>query len=476
MTFRGALSRFIPRLSVGVALLLGFGAGRAQGQVVEPTKAAPGTTALAVKSVSPLKIEVSLDRSNWTYSVGESAKFSVRALRDGSPVSGIKLKYNVGFEKIAPLQSGQELLTEAPLVLDTGPITTPGFVSCEVEVEIGARTYKGRAAAGFSPEKIVPTVQDPKDFDGFWRAAKAQLAELPLDAKITPAPERGAPGVDCSYVSMQNVGQGKVVAGKPGPTPSRFYGVLCEPQGRGPFPALLLVPSAGIRSYQGAVDLAVKGVITLTVGIHGIPVNLADEVYDSMGRGPLSNYPMINSDDKDLYYYRRVYLGAVRGNDLLVSRPRWDKQHLGVMGGSQGGALAITTAALDKRVTALVSYFPALADHTGFMNGRTGGWPFLLRPEATRSAERVSTLSYFDVVNFARRVNAPGFYSWSYNDETCPPTSMFAAYNVVKAPKVLTLALANNHFTTPEQSAEAETWLWRRLGVTIKPPLATEKK
>lgn len=470
MTFPSSTFRPSQPLFLCVATLLYLGAGRAQAQVVQPTKRGATTATPVLTSVSPLRIEVTLDRANWTYAVGESAKFSVRALRDGSPVSGIKLKYNVGFEKIAPLQSGEQVMTEAPLVLDTGTITTPGFISCEVEVEIGARTYKGRAAAGFSPEKIVPTVQDPKDFDGFWRAAKAQLAELPLDVKITPAPERGAPGVDCSYVSMQNVGQGKVVAGKPGPTPSRFYGVLCEPHGRGPFPALLLVPGAGIRSYQGAVDLSAKGIITLTVGIHGIPVNLADEVYDSIGRGPLSNYPMINSDDKDLYYYRRVYLGAVRGNDLLVSRPRWDKHHLGVMGGSQGGALAITTAALDKRVTALVSYFPALADHTGFMHGRTGGWPFLLRPESTRSAERVNTLSYYDVVNFARRVNAPGFYSWSYNDETCPPTSMFAAYNVVKAPKVLTVAMANNHFATPEQSAEAETWLWSRLGLTGKHP------
>jgi cephalosporin-C deacetylase len=439
-----------------------------------------GPTAVAagkVVSVSPLKLEVSLDRANWTYALGESAKFSVRALRDGSPVPGTKIHYAVGFEKMPPLQSGDAVMNDSSLSFETGAINSAGFVACEVEVELEGRTYKGRAAAGFSPEKILPSVQDPKDFDEFWQAGRKQLAALAIDARVLPAPERSAPGVDCSTVSLQNVGQGKQPsAPKSGPTPSRFYGVLCEPQGPGPFPALLLVPGAGVRSYKGSADLAAKGIITLTVGIHGVPVNMEDEVYDSLSKGALANYPSINSDDKDLYYYRRVYLGAVRGNDFLVTRPRWDKHHLGVMGGSQGGALAITTAGLDKRVTALVSYYPALSDHAGFLNGRTGGWPFLLRQEEARTPARTSTLAYFDVVNFARRVNAPGFYSWGYNDETCPPTSTFAAYNVVKAPKVLTVALANGHNTTPEQSAQAEEWLWGRLGIVIKKPPAVANK
>jgi cephalosporin-C deacetylase len=467
------LSALLGQLSGLIVFAAMIPAASAQAQGPRPVAG----LAAKVVSVSPLKLEVALDRANWTYALGESAKFTVRALRDGSPVPGTKIRYNIGFEKMPPLQTGDVAMNESSLSFDTGPINTAGFVSCEVEVELEGRTYKGRAAAGFSPEKILPAVQDPKDFDEFWQAGRKQLAALPIDARVLPAPERSAPGVDCFTVSLQNVGHGKQPsAPKSGPTPSRFYGVLCEPQGPGPFPALLLVPGAGVRSYKGSADLAAKGIITLTVGIHGVPVNMEDEVYDSLSKGALANYPSIHSEDKDLYYYRRVYLGAVRGNDFLVTRPRWDKHHLGVMGGSQGGALAITTAGLDKRVTALVSYFPALSDHAGFLNGRTGGWPFLLRQEDARTPSRIATLAYFDVVNFARRVIAPGFYSWGYNDETCPPTSTFAAYNVLKAPKVLTVALANGHNTTPEQSAQAEEWLWGRLGIVIKKPPAPASK
>ncbi len=66
---------------------------------------------------------------------------------------------------------------------------------------------------------------------------------------------------------------------------------------------------------------------------------------------------------------------------------------------------------------------------------------------------------YYDVVNFARRVTASGFYSWGFNDETCPPTSMYAAYNIITAPKRLILAYDTGHRTTQEQVDEGNDWL-----------------
>ena len=62
-------------------------------------------------------------------------------------------------------------------------------------------------------------------------------------------------------------------------------------------------------------------------------------------------------------------------------------------------------------------------------------------------------------MNFARRVKAPGLYSWGYNDETCPPTSMYAAYGVIPGPKKLLLALETGHATTPEQTDRMGRWL-----------------
>ena len=76
-----------------------------------------------------------------------------------------------------------------------------------------------------------------------------------------------------------------------------------------------------------------------------------------------------------------------------------------------------------------------------------------------RSADKVETSRYYDVVNFARRVKVPGLYTWGFNDETCPPTSMYSAFNVIPGKKKLMLALETGHNTVPEQVVEVETWL-----------------
>lgn len=409
-------------------------------------------------------VRVTPEASGWRIRAGERPAFVITVTRDGQPISGLRGRWELGLENL-PAQERGEFAADAPARVEGAPAPAPGFIACEAQVEVDGRTYKGRAAVGIDPEKIAPTVEIPADFEAFWVKAKQELAAIPLDAVVTPAPERSQPGVDCHHVSVASAAAEATGAdGKPRP-PSRLYGILCEPQGPGPFPAILQVPGAGVRAYRGDPALARKGVITFQIGIHGLPVNLDAEVYDGLAQGALAGYPSIHAGNPDRYYYRRVYLSTVRANDFLFSRPRFDRKSLGVSGGSQGGALAIVTAALDPRVKALVSFYPALADHTGFLHGRTGGWPFLLRQESARTPDVLRALPYFDVVNFARRVRAPGFYSWGFNDTVCPPTSLYAAYNVIPGPRELWLALETGHFTTPEQRERADAWLLDKLGV-----------
>jgi cephalosporin-C deacetylase-like acetyl esterase len=347
------------------------------------------------------------------------------------------------------------------LTVDGGTLAEPGFLRCIATVEKNGKTYRALATAAFTPERIQPTQTDPADFDQFWAAGKAALAKLPIDAKLTLLPEYGNAAADCYHVNLQNIGAGAA--------PSRFYGILCEPKAPGKYPALLSVPGAGVRPYRGMADMAARGIITLQVGIHGIPVTMDQSVYDSLGAGALAGYNTFGLDNRDRYYYRRVYLGCVRSNDFLTSRPNWNGADLAVTGGSQGGALSIITAALDPRVRGLAAYYPALADVTGYLHNRAGGWPHMFRstegPTAHRSADKIATTAYYDVVNFARRVKVPGLYSWGFNDETCPPTSMYAAYNVIPGQKKLLLALETGHNNIPEQVAEVQSWLQSFLKV-----------
>lgn len=409
----------------------------------------------AQDQIGAIQVRVSTDRSDWRYELGEPVRFRIIATRDGHMLSGVKVAYRIGPEMMAPKIDQSATLSADGLTVNGGTMSEPGFIRCIATIEQNGRTYRGLATAAFRPEAIKPTQQDPPDFEQFWAAGKAALAKLPIDAKITPLPDYGNATVDCFHVNLQNVGTGSAT--------SRFYGVLCEPKAPGKYPALLSVPGAGVRPYRGLAAMAARGIITLQVGIHGIPVTMDQSVYDSLGAGALAGYNTFGLDNKDRYYYRRVYLGCVRANDFLTSHPKWDGVHLGVTGGSQGGALSIVTAALDPRVRGLAAYYPALSDVTGYLQNRAGGWPHMFRategPLSHRSADKIETSRYYDVVNFARRVKVTGLYTWGFNDETCPPTSMYSAYNVIPGPKKLLLALETGHNNIPEQVAKVDDWL-----------------
>ena len=275
-----------------------------------------------------------------------------------------------------------------------------------------------------------------------------------MDVKMTLLPERCTEKVNVYHVSLQNYKKR-----------SRIYGILCKPKKEGNYPAVLAVPGAGIRPYYGVVDIAEEGIITFQIGIHGIPVTMEPYVYDNLRYGALNGYQTMNLDDKDIYYYKRVYLGCVRAVDFITSLPEYDGTNLAVTGGSQGGALSIITAGLDKRIKYLAAFYPALSDLSGYLNGRAGGWPHVFSPgnSAFIKDDKIETAQYYDVVNFARQVTQTGWYSWGFNDTTCPPTSMYSAYNVVNAPKELHIFQDTGHWTYPEQGQMKKQWLLEKL-------------
>ena len=49
--------------------------------------------------------------------------------------------------------------------------------------------------------------------------------------------------------------------------------------------------------------------------------------------------------------------------------------------------------------------------------------------------EVFATLSHFDGVAFARRASAPALFSVALMDPVCPPSTVYAAYNEISAPK-----------------------------------------
>ena len=411
----------------------------------------------AAARVATVQLSVAPDHRDWTYVTGQPARFTVTVTADNEPLDGATINYRVGPESFLADEKSATV-PAGGFIIDGGTLTTPGFIRCIVTTEVGGKTYRALATAGFSPEKIQPTQTEPADFDAFWDAGKAELAKVPLEPRLTLMPEASTWNVNVYHVSFRTIGGG-------GQYLARIYGILCEPKAPGKYPAILCVPGAGVRPYSGNKILAARGAITLEIGIHGIPVNHPPEIYDQMRTGPLNGYHLYNLDNKDLYYYRRVYLSCVRANDFLTSRENYDGENLLVTGGSQGGQLTIVTTALDPRVKGCAAQFPAYCDVTGYLHGRAGGWPHMFRPDPKTGENvqaiptKILTTSYYDTVNFAKRLKVPGHYTWGYNDETTPPTSTFAAYNQIKAPKELVLALEAGHPIIPEMTDSFHAWI-----------------
>jgi cephalosporin-C deacetylase-like acetyl esterase len=402
-----------------------------------------------------IKIIVAPDHTDWIYTTGEKASFNIAVLQNGNPLKNINVRYQFGPEKMEPVKTDSMQLNKDYFKVDAGTMSQPGFLRCVATVTLNNKTYRGTGTAAFDPQKISPSIDVPADFVAFWEQAKLDLAKIPLDARMTLLPERSTENTNVYHVNIQHF--------RPG---ARLYGILCIPKKAGKYPAILKVPGAGVRPYLGDLVNAEKGFITLEIGIHGVPVNLDPAVYANLASGALFGYWNMNLDDKDRYYYKRVYLGCVRANDFLVSLPQYDGSNLAVMGGSQGGALSVITAALDKRVKFLAAFYPALSDVTGYLKGRAGGWPHLFDKTNfafNNTKQKIETAAYYDVVNFARQLKVPGIYSWGFNDETCPPTSMYASYNVIPAPKELFLVPETGHWTYPEQVEKLTGWLLAKL-------------
>lgn len=391
-----------------------------------------------------VQVVVSPDRIDWQCKVKEEVTFTVQVFKHENLLKDVVVDYELGPEYFPTVVKKDIRLADGKMKLKA-MMKEPGFLRCKVIAKVNGRKYEGMATVGVDVSKIEPTTADPKDFDAFWEKAIADARKLPLDPKMTLLPERCTSTQNVYEVSFQNQRRG-----------SRIYGILMVPKKPGKYPAMLSVPGAGV--YQRNGFNFSDQVITLDIGIHGVPVTMPQEVYSNLSEGPLKNYCDFNRNDRETHYYKRAYLGCVRAIDFIYTLPEFDGHTVGVTGGSQGGALSVVTAALDPRIKFLAAFYPALCDYAGYLNKRAGGWPHYYRRDKPAPNE-VETLAYFDVVNFARRVKVPGWYSWGYNDVTCPPTSMYSAYNVIPGTKELHLYLETGHWTYPEQQTERLEWL-----------------
>ena len=385
---------------------------------------------------------------SYNFDLGKQVKFNVEVKSSGVALDGVKASYAICRDKMPPHASGNVDVKSGNAIIKGGTMKEPGFLRCTAEVMVDGVKYSGSCAVGFAPERIKPAVSMPADFKQWWDGELRALDKIEPTATLKRIDARCTDKVDVYQVTIASL--------KP------MYGILSMPKTPGKHPAVLRVPGAGIHRIGGYLEPANDGFITLDLGIHSLPFDAEQEYYTALSEGALYDYMSIGIASRDTYYYRKVYLGCVSAAKYLTTMPEYDGQNLFVVGGSQGGALSIVTAALFPKVKAIISFFPALCDQQAYLDGRAGGWPhyFLFHKDDASVKQAAETVRYFDVVNFARILTVPVYMSFGYNDLTCAPTSTYACWNsLASSQKKLLVVRETGHWRYSYQWKTGWDWM-----------------
>ncbi len=392
------------------------------------------SAAVSVAQAAPA-LSISTDHKDAVYEKGDTATFTIALTDEGRPVASGQVACELstdGFwhsEKqtvtVADGKAELQASRDEPCIL---------WLRATYQPE-GGRQVRVVGGAAFSPTEIQPSMAAPDDFDQFWADQKKRIDAIPANVQLTPM-DSGNPNIELYSITMDGINDTKI------------YGYFCKPKGDGPFPALLQVQWAGVYSVDPGWTkwMPNQGIMALDINAHAIENGKPQSYYDELNKGALQGYPYQGRESRDTSYFLRMYLSCYRAAEYLASRPDWDKKHLIVEGGSQGGGQTLVTAALDPHVTAAAADVPAMCDHSARLVGRAPGWPMLVAMQDGKpDPKQLQAARYFDAVNFAREIKVPILIGTGFADLTCPSSSVYAAYNVIPGPKQMVLDPQTGH-------------------------------
>lgn len=388
-----------------------------------------------------LKFECSVNRENAIYKAGEKIIFTVKLTEDGKTAADKFIQYRLYHDDKE--MKKDKVSAAGELKIETSS-DKPGWIYIQVWakdsknkfikqlVKDGGKTVdQARSIIGamVEPEKLLPPMKEPEDFDAFWDQVKKELAAVPMkELERVPVQD---PKVRVYDVKISCAGEKPV------------SGYLCVPLNAKPgsCPAYVSFHGAGVRSSYKPVDRAVRGLIALDINAHGIENGKPQSFYEDLKKNYYNTtldqfrptrYPHWNKHDRDKFYFKGMYMRLMRALEYVKSLPEWDGKHLIVSGGSQGGAQVLAACALDHDITFARAGVPAMCDHSGCLGNRRSGWPALYsRGNDRKNPDYAKCASYYDGAYFARRIRCPIWINTGFADTVCPPTSVFAAYNSI---------------------------------------------
>lgn len=290
------------------------------------------------------------------------------------------------------------------------------------------RVYKGRQSI-------------PEDFDDFW---KEEISKIPAEAKYELVEKNcqisKVKFYELSFQSTHN---------------STIFSKFIVPSSNKPVPVIFQ-----FHGYQGKspdwsthLNYSLAGYAVVSMDVRG---QAGKSIDGGNYRGNTVKGHVVRgmTEGPENLFYKEVYLDIYQLVNIVKNFDFIDKNNMSSYGASQGGALALITAALIPEINKTVAIYPFLSDFKRVLElgHKSEAYDELFRyfkfndPLHGTEAKILGTLSYIDVKNFANKIKSNVLMITGLEDDVCFPSTQYAVFNRIKSNK--------QHLILPEYSHE----------------------
>lgn len=287
----------------------------------------------------------------------------------------------------------------------------------------------------------------PPDFNDYWDRALAELDEVDPQLIVEPV-DMGYRSAECFDVWFTGLGGARIHAKHVRPR-------VPDPAGR----AVALFHGYTWRSpdWFEMLMYAAEGYTVLALDCRG-QGGRSEDVSPARTHSQGGHIVRGLLEGPESLLFRSTFTDLVRSVRTLMDMPGVDPTRVASVGGSQGGGLALASAALEPRVKAVVSVFPFLCDYQRVWEldlaeqayEELRSWFRCFDPRHERVDEVFATLGYIDVQHLAPRIEATVLMVTGLMDKICPPSTQFAAFNRIRSEKKVLAYPDYEHEDYPE--------------------------
>jgi len=276
----------------------------------------------------------------------------------------------------------------------------------------------------------------PSDFDAFWTRALEEMDRIQPDIELKPSGFQ-TPVAECFDLYFTGV------------RGARIHAKYLKPKNvAASAPAILMFHgytwSAG--DWQDKLGYAASGFHVAAMDCRGQGGQSRDT--GGTAGNTFHGHIIRGLDDKpENLLFRQIFLDTAQLAGIVMGLPEVDPDRVGAFGGSQGGALTLACASLEPRILRAAAAYPFLSDYQRVWQMDLAQRAYeeirsyfrFFDPLHEHEAEIFRKLGYIDIQHLVPRIRGEVLMGTGLMDDVCPPSTQFADYNKIAAPKQMTV-------------------------------------